>query len=62
MQLEEGRGNEETGMGCLGGPSKRTRQSIRKKVVEALVLTLTDIIQSTTKERKEVTNIIKELL
>lgn len=53
------------GMGSPGGPSKRTRQSTRKKVAEALeapVLTLADIIQSTTEAGKEVVSIIKEIL
>ena len=50
------------GMGSPSGPSKKTRQSTRKKVDEALdtyVLSPVDIIQSTTKLGKEVAKIIK---
>ena len=53
------------GLGSLGGPSKRTRKSTRKKVARALgdpVPLLANIIHSTTKASKEVENIIKELL
>lgn len=53
------------GMGSLGGPSKRTRKSMRKKVTEALeapTLGLDDIIQSTVEVGKEAVNIIKEFL
>lgn len=54
-----------TAMGSPGGPSKRTRQSTRKKVAEALGVPmplLADIIQNTVEVGKEVASIIKELL
>lgn len=60
--------NEETmspsnaGIGSPRGPSKRTRQSIRKKVDEAVFLTPAEIIQSIIEVRKVVPNIINKLL
>lgn len=53
------------GLGSLGGPSKRTRQSTRKNTIEALeapILASTGIIQCTVEVGKEMENIIKELL
>ena len=47
------------------GPSKRTRQSMRSKIVDALELPVSatiDIIQNTIEVGKEVENSIKELL
>ena len=53
-----------TGVGSPGGPSKRTRLSTRKKVVEALGgprFSTADIIQNTMEVGKEVVKMFKDL-
>ena len=54
--------NEETLSPC--GPSKRTRQSLRKKVDEATTgtgISSADKVQNTTEASNEVVKLIKEL-
>ena len=45
----------------LGGPTKRTRQSSRKRYVEATHGSATDSIQGVAEIGKEVVKIMKEL-